>query len=246
MTDVLIFGAGGFGSLVQDILAQGDAYRAVAFLDSNPARHGRQVAGLPVLGGVERLILLHHDGVGRAIVAIGDNVTRMAIAETLRKRGFELISAIHPLASISPSAEIGGHVVLGPRATICVHTRVGPHTVLSAGAIADHDNVIGQAVFLHPAVRLAGGVTVGDFAVLGIGACVIPGRKVGAGATVGPGAVVIRDVPAIAHVSGVPAAVPLPAQSRFVPELAQQATGALVANTAAPARTVVPELVPAG
>ncbi len=216
--DVVIFGAGGLGSLVQDILQQGGRYRPVAFLDSNPAKHGQFLNGLPVRGGPEQIAPFHDAGIRRAIVAIGDNPARAAVAETLQAWGMQLVSAIHPLASISPSAEVGEHVIIGPRAIVCVHARIGPHAVLSAGAIAEHDNVLGKAVFLHPAVRLAGAVTVEDFATLEIGATVIPGCTVGAGARVAAGAVVIRDVPPNTAVGGVPAAVDERAGSRFVPQ----------------------------
>jgi len=53
---------------------------------------------------------------------------------------------------------------------------------------------------------------------VGIGASVIPGRRVGRGARVEPGAVVIHDVPADATVSGVPASRLGPGHSHFVPE----------------------------
>lgn len=218
MKDVIIYGAGGFGCLVQDILQQGHQYRPVVFLDSDPGKHGRVVNELPVKGGAEQIDELRAAGIARVIVAIGDNVARVALAETLRARGLELISAIHPLASVSPSAQIGAHVIIGPRATVCVHARIGPHSVLSAGAIAEHDNVIGQGVFLQPAARLAGTVTVEEFAIIGIGAAVIPGRRIGRGASVEPGSVVIRDVPANTTVSGIPARAIGPTRSQFVPE----------------------------
>ncbi len=217
MDPVVIYGAGGLGGLVQDILEQAERYQPVAFLDSNPARHGKIVAGLPVRGGIEQVHELLRAGIRYAIVAIGDNVTRVALAETLQARGMCLASAVHPLASISPSAVLGEHVIIGPRATICVHARIGPHTVISAGAIAEHDNVLGRGVFLHPAVRLAGTVTVEDFATLGIGAAVIPGRRIGCGALVEPGAVVIHDIPANSAAGGIPALCQRPERSRFVP-----------------------------
>ena len=105
MDDVVIYGAGGLGELVQDILLQAGRYRPAAFLDSDPAQQGRNVFGLTVKGGAEQIEGLRRDGVSRMIVAVGDNPARVALAESLKSRGFELVSAIHPLASISPSAE---------------------------------------------------------------------------------------------------------------------------------------------
>ncbi len=217
MQNVAIYGAGGLGEVVLDILQQGRRFRPCAFVDTNPALKGQVVAGLPVRGGPEELEALVREGIEGLIVAIGDNLTRVALAESIAARGIPLISAIHPLASISPSAELATHVVVGPRATVCVHARIGSHTVVLAGAIAEHDNVLGQGVFLDPAVRLAGGVTVEDFARVGIGASVIPGRRVGRGARVEPGAVVIHDVPPNQVVGGIPARPTNVSASRFVP-----------------------------
>jgi acetyltransferase-like isoleucine patch superfamily enzyme len=101
---------------------------------------------------------------------------------------------------------------------VCVHAHIGPHAVLSAGVIAEHDNVVGVAAFLGPAVRLAGTVRVDDFASLAIGSTVIQGRRVGRGARVQAGAVVIRDVPPNACVSGVPAQEIGAQTSGFVPD----------------------------
>jgi len=210
MTEVVIFGAGGLGGLIDDTLRQTGRYRVVAFLDSDPRKHGRRLYGVPVRGGIEQIERLRWEGATDAIVAIGENATRVRVAEQLRARGLRLASAVHPLASIAPSARIGEHVFIGPRATVCVHARIGEHTLIAAGAIVEHDNRIGRGVFVHAAVRLAGGVHVEDLATLGIGACVIPGRRIGRRAHVQPGAVVIRDVRPGAHVGGVPAGLPGP------------------------------------
>lgn len=200
-----IFGASGLGRLVLDTLQQADDARVVAFLDSDAAKHGRRVDGVTVLGGLAMARVLRQRGVERVIVAIGENAERVEVAARLKSAGLSLASAIHPLASVAPSAHLGEHVILGPRAIVCAHARVGPHCVISAGAIVEHDDRLGAGVFLHPAVRLAGAVTVDDGATIGIGACVIQGRRVGRGARVAPGSVVISDVPAGQVVSGVPA-----------------------------------------
>jgi UDP-perosamine 4-acetyltransferase len=130
---------------------------------------------------------------------------------------------------------MGSHLIIGARATICVHARIGSHTVISTGAIVEHDNVLGDAVFLHPAVRLAGGVRVDALATLGIGAAVIPYKSVGAEAVVEPGAVVIRDVPPGATVGGIPA-VEIPVRSRFVPQSMRLPDRAAVTGAQVPDR----------
>jgi len=216
VTAIAIFGAGGLGRLVYDTLLLSKNLRPVAFLDSDPRKRGRTIEGLPIRGGLEQVPALRRAGVRAAIVAIADSRTRVRMAETLRAQGLRLISAIHPLASIAPSARLGEHLIIGPRVIVCVHATVADHCALAAGAIVEHDNELGTGVFLHPAVRLAGGVRVGRFATLGIGACVIPYRQIGQAARVAPGAVVIRDVPPGATVSGVPATRVPAAASAFI------------------------------
>lgn len=228
MPKIAIFGAGGLGQIVLDILLQAGAFEPVAFLDSDPTLHGTTIEGLPVRGGVEAIPALLDERIRHAIVAIGVNPSRLEVARRVEAAGLKLASAIHPLAAISRSARLGKHLIIGPRATICVHAAVADHVVISAAAIVEHDNSIGEAAFLHSAVRLAGAVHVDSLAVVGVGASIIPGRRIGRGACVEDGAVVIRDVPPGATVSGAPAkagslssrgfiADPLPLRARRPP-----------------------------
>jgi sugar O-acyltransferase (sialic acid O-acetyltransferase NeuD family) len=205
MTNVVIFGAGGLGGLVHDTLLQAGTYRPTAFLDSDPRKHGRIIDGLAVRGSLERVSALRREGTAAVIVAIGNSRVRVRVAEQLRASGMRLVSAIHPLASIASTATLGDHLIIGARAIVCVHASIDDHCVLSTGSIVEHDNQLDRGVFLHPAVRLAGGVRVGEYATLGIGASVIPYRKVGRGARVEAGAVVIQDVIPGSVVAGAPA-----------------------------------------
>lgn len=215
MIDLVIFGAGGLGQMVYDILHAARGIHVVGFLDSDRRLHGTKVGPMRVIGGLESIDTLRRRGVSHAVVAIGDNPIRVEIAEAIRAKRMELASAIHPAASLSIHAAVGAHVIIGPRATLCVHSRVSEHAVVGAGCIIEHDGVVGRGAFLHPAVRLAGTVTVEAYATLGIGCTVIPGRRIGAGAFVAPGSIVIRDVPTGGRVGGVPAAALAPEPSRF-------------------------------
>lgn len=201
---VVIFGCGGLGRLVQDILVQSARYVPIAYLDSDAQKHGRLVDGLPVCGGIDDVAELSEDRRISFVVAVGENCARVNLARQITERGGRLASAIHPSASLSSMARMGEHMIVGARATVCVNSSVGAHSILSAGSIIDHDSHVGIGVHIHPAVRIAGGVTIEDFVTLEIGACVIPDLLLKRGATARAGAVVIRNVDAHQTIDGMP------------------------------------------
>ena len=75
---------------------------------------------------------------------------------------------------------------------------------VEADAIVGYDATILCHEFLQDEYR-TGEVVIGERAMIGAGAIVLPGVKIGADATVGANAVVTRDVPSGATVTGVPA-----------------------------------------
>lgn len=81
-------------------------------------------------------------------------------------------------------------------------TRIGDNTMLMAYSHVAHDCTVGDNVELANAVQLAGHVQLGDHARVGGMAAVHQFVRVGARAFVGGGAMVSRDVPPYALVSG--------------------------------------------
>ena len=205
--NVVILGAGGHGRVVLDAMVRQGAVTPVGFIDADTSRVGTEVAGLPVLGPVNLLAKLRREGVGGAIVAIGDNRVRRSYADLVREAGLELITVVHPHSSVSPSADVGRNVLVAAGAIVGPDAKVLDGAIINTSAVVDHDCVVGVASHVAPGVLLAGRVHVGDQAFLGLGAKVLPCMKVGDHATVGAGAVVIEDVPAHATVVGVPARI---------------------------------------
>lgn len=203
--ELIIFGAGGHGRVVLDILQQARQHKPVGFIDNNINLRGRRVDGLPVLGDLEALPDLHARGIRAAVVAIGDNGVRRAMADALDQHGFELVCAIHPSAQLAGNASIGRGVVIAAGALVCAHCQIGDYAILNTGCIVDHESMIGTAVHICPGVRLAGHVTVESGAFVGIGATVVQNVRVGFEAVIGAGAVVTRDVGPMSTVVGVPA-----------------------------------------
>jgi UDP-perosamine 4-acetyltransferase len=205
---LVIIGAGGHGKVVLDIVRAAGLHEPVGFVDADPALGGTDVGGLPVLGAVNVLTKLRqHQRVGHAIVAIGDNRARLQYAALLRDQGFELVSAVHPSAFISPTARLGANVVVAPLAAVITEARIADSTVINTAAVVDHECEVAEGAHVGPGARLAGRVRVGVGAFVGLGANVIQCLSVGRYAMVGAGAVVTADVPDYATVVGVPARV---------------------------------------
>ncbi len=139
-----------------------------------------------------------------AIIAIGGNAIRKKIAGTMRHT---FGNTIHPSVVFSnyASLETGNMILHGT--IVQAHARIGSHVIINTGAQIDHDCVIEDYAHIAPRVTLCGNVNVGEGALIGAGATVIPGRKIGAWAVVGAGSVIINDVPDGAIVVGNPARV---------------------------------------
>jgi len=204
--DMLIIGAGGHGKVVADVVACEGRHRVVGFLDSDTALHGTNVAGVPVLGGVNQLLKLKQKIRG-VVIAIGDNAVRQRYSQEMIDIGMELITCVHPRASVASSAVLGRGVVVCAMAVVGVDTTVGDACVINTSAVVDHECVIGDAVHICPGAVLAGRVRVGDRAFIGMGAKIIQCVSVGAAAIIGAGAVVTVDLPERVTAVGIPARV---------------------------------------
>jgi acetyltransferase-like isoleucine patch superfamily enzyme len=97
--------------------------------------------------------------------------------------------------------------IVGPAAVIGAGTDVGEHALVSRGALVGHHASVGPFVRLLPGSNLAGHVVCEASVTIGMSAAVIDHITVGEGAVVAAGAVVVRDVPALTRVQGVPARV---------------------------------------
>nr|WP_231117096.1 NeuD/PglB/VioB family sugar acetyltransferase [Pseudodesulfovibrio alkaliphilus] len=198
----MIVGNGGHALVVADILACAEGMAPLGHVEKDAGSGSVAQSGLPLHGGIASLGTVPHDAV---VVAIGDNRTRMAVADSLADEGEVLASAIHPSAVIARDAVIGAGCVVCAGVVVNPGCSIGRNVILNTGCTVDHHCRIGDHAHIAPGVNLAGGVSVGRGAFVGIGACAIPGVTIGEWAVVGAGAAVVRDVPSGRSVVGVPA-----------------------------------------
>jgi len=141
------------------------------------------------------------------IVAIGANEARQTLTYQLQGEHRASTSIIHPTAWVSLSAEIGDGVFIGPQAVVHSEAIVEAGAIINSSAVVEHHNRIRAFSHVAPGVVLGGRCEVGEKALVGLGARVLPDRAVGAEATVGAGGLVDRDVAAQQTVMGLPARV---------------------------------------
>jgi acetyltransferase EpsM len=196
-TAILVYGGGGHGKMLIDLLKVLGAYRIVGVVDDG-RQVGETILGVTVLGGESVLAGLYRQGVRLAVNAVGGvgNVNvRIQVFQHLTEAGFGVPAVIHPTAYVEPSA------VLAPGAQVLAHAYVGSEacvgfgSIVNTGSIISHDCVLGDYSNVSPGAMLAGEVSTGSGVLIGMGATINLRVKIGAGARIGNGATVKADVP---------------------------------------------------
>jgi len=201
-TAIIIYGAGGHGKTLLDLLTTLGVYRVAGFVDDGLAP-GQTIMGLPVLGGAEALPALHARGIRLAVNAVGGigNISiRIKVFQKLAQAGFACPAVIHPRAWVEPSASLAAGVQVFAHAYVGTQAQVGYGAIVNTGAIISHDCQVGDYSNLSPGAILAGEVQVGAGTLVGMGATVNLQVHIGPGARIGNGATVKAEVPANAIV----------------------------------------------
>jgi len=203
---IVVIGASGHAQVVADVLFQmwtkGREMELVGYLDDNKALTGTRLLGLPVLGTLADLPSTPHDCI---ILGIGDNAARARLYAELTAARKRFATAIHPTAVLAPDVVVEAGAVLCAGTVVNPGAHIGENVIVNTCASVDHHSILKAHCHVAPGVHLAGNVTVGEGAFVGIGACAVPGVRIGAWSTVGAGAAVTGDVPERATVAGVPA-----------------------------------------
>jgi len=194
---IIIFGGGGHGKTVIDLIRSLGTYRIVGVIDDG-LPPGSEVLGVPVLGGEKNLAEWIARGVHLAVNAvggIGNPTVRIQVFEKMEKAGFSFPILVHPSAVVERSATLEPGVQVFAHTYIGSAARVGFGSVINVGAIVHHDCVLGRVVNLSPGATLAGNVHVGNYAQIGMLATVNLKISVGENARLGNGCTVKGDVP---------------------------------------------------
>ncbi|MGQ9730182.1 MAG: acetyltransferase [Candidatus Zipacnadales bacterium] len=206
MTDLVVYGAGGMGAEVAEMVLacaeQGAAWRLVGFLDDDESLLGTKVVGVPVLGNSGWIA--QHPGV-KVALGIGHPRVRREVIAKLEKLGAEWATVWDPCCRVFPSARLGEGTVVFADCIVSSRAQLGRFVYLNYNAIVSHDAILGDNVCVMPNVAIAGNVRIGEGVFLGSGVSVRQGVTIGKWSLIGAGATVVENIPPYCVAVGVPA-----------------------------------------
>lgn len=196
MKEIILYGAGGHGFAVLELINVLGEFHPVSFCDDQPGH--ATILGVPV----QQSPL--NKNVDHICVTIGNNQNRKKVAEKL-KANFP--NFIHPSVCRYPSLVMGmGNVIL-PNAVLDAAVTMGNFCIVNNHATLSHNVELSD--FVHVAINAAvsGGVRIGEGSLIGAGSVILPELTIGKWAVIGAGAVVTKNVPDYAVVYGNPAVI---------------------------------------
>lgn len=206
MKDLIIVGASGFGrellSVIESINAVEPTWNVLGFIDDN----------LSALDGfdIEYKVL----GTIRDWKPIGDELYALAIASPkvkekivpqLKEKGAKFATIISATATVCERSVLGEGVVIFGDTGISVDVTIGNYVFFNSLGGIGHDTVIGDYCTFGPKVCISGHTKIGKCVNVGALASTYPGITVGDYATIGMNSAAIRRVKPGTTVMGVPA-----------------------------------------
>ena len=208
MDQILIFGASGHAKAIVNALLSNNI-QPRGYIDSIKEINSF-VMGFPVLGTEAQLHDMLVDGKSNSIIlAIGDNYSRMLIAQRLQKQYPQLKfpSVFHRNTIVSESTIIGKGAVILPGAVIGPEATLGNFCIINTNASLDHDGKMDDFSSLAPNSVTGGNVAIGKFSAIGLGAMILHKISIGSNSVVGAGAVVTKNIPDDSVAYGNPAKI---------------------------------------
>ena len=143
----------------------------------------------------------------RYFVAIGDVDCRKMWFDRVQDMGLDLINIIDASAIISESATLGVGNFIGKMAVINADARIGDDNIINTKALVEHECRVGNHNHLSTNSVINGNVIVEDSVFLGSSSVCNGQLTIGHDAVIGSGSVVIKDVPPMVTMVGVPARI---------------------------------------
>ncbi|MCB0507017.1 MAG: acetyltransferase [Chitinophagales bacterium] len=199
---IYIYGSGAQGRVARDILVCAYPKAQLFFVDENPELWNTRINDTLVINAEE---LYKLSEIPNVHIAIGNPNTRERLYNKLYQAKINIVSAVHPSASILPTAKYDVGCTIGAQAVVNTNATIGKCCLINTGAIIEHDTQMEDFASVSPGATIGGRVFLGKKSFVASKAVVVARARIGASAVVGMGSVVTKDVNDYELVYGVPA-----------------------------------------
>ena len=193
---VFIFGGGGHSKMCIDLVKQTKNYHILGIVDDK-LEIGSDVLGVKVIGNTNLINQLSEIGVKYAINGVGSiskPKIRVEIHNKLNDLGFLLPNLIHPSSNIEPSVKMGDGNQIMMGAVVGSDVQIGDGCIVNSKAVISHDCILRDHCHVCPGAILAGSIDVGEISVIGMGATIYIGCKIGNKSIIFNGMNITKDV----------------------------------------------------
>ena len=196
MTDIVVYGAGGFGReiacLLRLINEKEYTWNLLGFLDDNADLHGTSNDYGRVLGGIEWLNA--YSKPLAVSIAVGNPNAVKSIIGKINNPNVDFPNLYAPSVTFldKSSLKIGKGNIFCSNCFISCNVQVGDFNLFNGYIPIGHDCVIGSFNVVMPSSNISGGVVIGDGNFLGVQSVVLQYIKIGNNTRIGANSVVMR------------------------------------------------------
>lgn len=138
--NLLILGAGQYGTVAKEIAQSMNFFEKISFLDDsfgedNPNYHEESI------GKFDDAEQFSTD-YSYAIVAIGNPKIRRNFTKKIEEYGYTVPILVSPRAYVSPSAQLAKGCIVEPLAGVHANAVIGTGTIVSMGAVVNHNSMV--------------------------------------------------------------------------------------------------------
>jgi len=200
MKDLLIYGAGGFGKEVHDLVGAinmngpGPEWKLLGFIDADKSLKSSRIYGLEVLGAEEEV--LPNVDLAWLAIGIGNGRIRQAIEQriTADYPHIKWATLTHPSVILGSQATIGQGAVVLAGSIISSDAVAGRQLQMNFKSTIGHDAAVGNYVTISNGAVINAECVLGDLCFLGTNAVINPRHRLGENVHVGSNVAVTRNI----------------------------------------------------
>jgi sugar O-acyltransferase (sialic acid O-acetyltransferase NeuD family) len=193
---IVIIGVGEFGEIAYEYFNDFSSYEVIAFSVEKAFISKLELFGLPVVP-FEEIENFYPPDKYKAFVAVTAtqlNRVRERLYKQAKKKGYQLVTFIHPTVFLGRDVNIGENCFIFEYNNIQRKVNIGDNVVIWAKNHIGHRSIIKDNCYLASGVIISGYCEIGENCFLGVNSSLNDKIKIAKDTIIGNGAIVIKNI----------------------------------------------------